>query len=146
MENRQKSREGLQLAQHCQIQRCQEKDVCLSCINVEKLYILYCEATKGVYGKMDINGWNGFGGFGGAMAPHNGMLADGGLPAGFGMALAMNEAAMAGYAGLTEAEKEKVILRCKDVKTKSQMQEIVDSLVPGEDIQGVYEEEKESFS
>ena len=40
MENRQKSREGLQLARHCQIQRCQEKDVCLSCINVEKLYIL----------------------------------------------------------------------------------------------------------
>ena len=135
MENRQKSREGLQLAQHCQIQRCQEKDVCLSCINVEKLYILCCEATKGV-----------FGGFGGAMAPYNGTLAGGGLPAGFGMALAMNEAAMAGYAGLTEAEKEKVILRCKDVKTKSQMQEIVDSLVPGEDIQGVYEEEKESFS
>ena len=32
------------------------------------------------------------------------------------------------------------------MKTKSQMQEIVDSLVPGEDIQGVYEEEKESFS
>ena len=144
MENRQKSREGLQLAQHCQIQRCQEKDVCLSCINVEKLYILYCEATKGVYGKMDINGWNGFGGFGGAMAPYNGMLADGGLPAGFGMALAMNEAAMNGYAGLTEAQKEKVILRCRDARTKEQMQDIVDSLVPGADVGEIYEEARES--
>lgn len=83
---------------------------------------------------MDINGWDGLDGLSG---PYNGTPM-GGLPVGFGMSLAMNEAAMEGYAGLTEAEKEKVILRCKDVKTKSQMQEIVDSLVPGGDIQGVY--------
>ena len=95
---------------------------------------------------MDINGLNGIGGFGGATAPYNGTLAGGSLPVGFGMALAMNEAAMDSYAGLTEAEKEKVILRCRDAKTKRQMQEIVDSLVPGAAIQGVYEEEKESFS
>lgn len=67
------------------------------------------------------------------------------LPVGFGMALAMNEAAMSGYAGLTEAEKEKIILRCKDARTKGQMQEIVDSLAPGTDIQEVIEEEKEQF-
>ena len=83
---------------------------------------------------MDINGWDGLDGLSGS---YNGTPM-GGLPVGFGMSLAMNEAAMEGYAGLTEAEKEKVILRCKDVKTKSQMQEIVDSLVPGGDIQGVY--------
>ncbi len=69
-----------------------------------------------------------------------------GLPLGFGMALAMNEPAMQGYAGLTEAEKERVILRCKDVKTKKEMQKVVNSLVPGMDIQEVFEEEKELFS
>lgn len=68
------------------------------------------------------------------------------LPLGFGMALAMNEPAMQGYAGLTEAEKEQIILRCKDVKTKREMQKIVDSLVPDMDIQEVFEEEKEHFS
>lgn len=68
------------------------------------------------------------------------------LPLGFGMSLAMNEAAMQGYAGLTEAQKEDVILRCKDAKTKDQMQKIVDSLAPGTDIHEVYEQEKETFS
>lgn len=88
---------------------------------------------------MDINGIGG-----------SGVLNDGplfsDLPVGFGMSLAMNEAALNGYAGLTEAEKEKIILRCKDAKTKSQMQEIVDSLAPGTDVQEVFEEEKEHFS
>lgn len=59
------------------------------------------------------------------------------LPLGFGMALAMNESAMQGYAALTEAEKEDLILRCKDVQTKDEMQRIVDSLVPGTDIQAI---------
>lgn len=67
------------------------------------------------------------------------------LPMGFGMALAMNEPAMRGYAGLTEAQKEEIIMRCKDVKTKDQMQQIVDSLVPHMDVQEVYEEEREHF-
>lgn len=68
------------------------------------------------------------------------------LPLGFGMALAKSEPAMRGYAALSEAEKEQLILRCKDVKTKSEMQKIVDSLVPGEDVQAIYQEEKERFS
>ena len=59
------------------------------------------------------------------------------LPLGFGMALAMNESAMKGYAALTEAEKEELILRCKDVQTKDEMQRIVDSLAPGTDIQAI---------
>lgn len=70
-------------------------------------------------------------------------LAD--LPMGFGMALAMNEPAMRGYAGLTEAQKEEILMRCKDVKTKKQMQQIVDSLAPNVDVQEVYEEEREHF-
>ncbi|MCI9189078.1 MAG: hypothetical protein HFH84_05520 [Lachnospiraceae bacterium] len=87
---------------------------------------------------MDINGIGGSG-----VLNDGTMFSD--LPVGFGMALAMNEAAMSGYAGLTEAEKEKIILRCKDARTKGQMQEIVDSLAPGTDIQEVIEEEKEQF-
>ena len=47
---------------------------------------------------------------------------------------------------VTEAEKERIILRCKDVKTKREMQKIVESLVPHMDIQEVFEEEKEHFS
>ena len=88
---------------------------------------------------MDLNGIGG-----------SGVLNDGTmfseLPVGFGMSLAMNEAAMKGYAGLTEAEKEKVILRCKDARTKRQMQEIVESLAPGTDVQEIFEEEKGLFS
>lgn len=91
---------------------------------------------------MDINGISGISGSG---VLHDGTLFSD-LPVGFGMSLAMNEAALNGYAGLTEAEKEKIILRCKDAKTKSQMQEIVDSLAPGTDVQEVFEEEKEHFS
>lgn len=77
-------------------------------------------------------------------APYNdATLAD--LPMGFGMALAMNEPAMRGYAGLTEAQKEEILIRCKDAKTKKQMQQIVDSLAPHVDVQEVYEEEREQF-
>jgi len=68
------------------------------------------------------------------------------LPLGFGMGLAQSEAAMRGYASLTEAQKEEVLLRCKDVKTREQMQKIVDSLVPGADVQAIYQEERERFS
>lgn len=68
------------------------------------------------------------------------------LPLGFGMSLTMNEAALNGYAALTEAEKEKVIMRCKAARTKGEMQRIVDSLVPGTDVQEIMEEEKEALS
>lgn len=88
---------------------------------------------------MDING------IGGSGVLYNGTVFSD-LPVGFGMSLAINEAAMSGYAGLTEAEKEKIILRCKGARTKRQMQEIVESLAPGTDVQEVFEEEKEQFS
>lgn len=61
------------------------------------------------------------------------------LPVGFGMALAMNESAMKGYAGLTESEKEDLILRCRDAKTKEEMQRIVDSLVQDTDVSALEE-------
>mgnify|MGYP006980468636 FL=1 len=59
------------------------------------------------------------------------------LPTGFGLALAMNEAAMQGYAVLTETEKEHLILRCRDAGSKEEMERIVASLVPGESAESV---------
>lgn len=56
------------------------------------------------------------------------------LPLGFGMALAMNENAMQGYARLTEDEKEHIIMKCKDATSKEEMRKIVDSLVPDGDV------------
>ena len=51
-----------------------------------------------------------------------------GLPVGFSMALAQDEKAMEGFAGLTETEKEHLILRCKDARSHEEMQKIVQSL------------------
>lgn len=62
-----------------------------------------------------------------------------GLPMGFGMALAMNEPAMRAYAGLTETEREHIIMRCKDARTKEEMRQIVDSLVPEGNVNNLYE-------
>lgn len=76
----------------------------------------------------------------------NGMTGDGigfqEMPLGFGFALAMNEPAMKGYAGLSETEKEHLLMRCRDAKSKEEMQRIVDSLVPDTDLRAVADEEK----
>lgn len=82
---------------------------------------------------MDINGANGITGAG---------MGQQEMPIGFGFALAANEPAMKGYAALTEAEKEQLLLRCKDAKSKDEMQRIVDSLVPDTDVRAIMEEEK----
>ncbi|MCI8431749.1 MAG: hypothetical protein HFH83_00940 [Lachnospiraceae bacterium] len=82
---------------------------------------------------MDINGANGITGAG---------MGQQEMPLGFGFALAANEPAMKGYAALTEAEKEQLLLRCKDAKSKDEMQRIVDSLVPDTDVRAIMEEEK----
>ncbi len=50
------------------------------------------------------------------------------LPIGFTMALAMNEKAMNRYSGMTEAQKEEIILRAKDAKSKKEMERLVSSL------------------
>lgn len=58
-----------------------------------------------------------------------------GVPLGFGMALAMNERALSGYAKMTEAEKEELINRSKDAKSKEEMERIVNSITDRENIQ-----------
>lgn len=49
------------------------------------------------------------------------------LPLGLGMALLMNERARSDFESLSETEKEHVILKCKDAKTKAEMDKIVNS-------------------
>lgn len=80
---------------------------------------------------MDINGISGDG------------YGTGELPMGFGMNLMQNEAAMRGYAGLTESEKEHLIMRCRDARSKDEMQKIVDDLAPGTDVQAIMDEEED---
>ena len=63
----------------------------------------------------------------------------GSLPLGFTMALASNASAMQEYAHMTEAEKEQIILRCKDAKSKKEMRKIVDSMVPDGNMHSLYE-------
>ncbi|MBO5336965.1 MAG: hypothetical protein J6A94_07555 [Lachnospiraceae bacterium] len=67
------------------------------------------------------------------------------LPLGFSMSLAMNENAMQGYAKLTETEKEHLIMRCKDARSKEEMQKIVDSLANDESLNNLREEESEKL-
>lgn len=55
-----------------------------------------------------------------------------GVPMGFGMALAMNEKALDGYAKLTEAQKEELINRSRDAKSKEEMERIVNSIAERE--------------
>lgn len=66
----------------------------------------------------------------------------GDISVGFGMNLLRNEAAMQGYAGLTEAEKEHLIMKCRDARSKGEMQKIVDDLAPGTDVQAIVDEER----
>lgn len=85
---------------------------------------------------MDMNGTNG-------VASGSYGMTD--LPLGFGFALAMNDKAMGAYAALTELEKEHLILRCRDARSKEEMQRIVDSLVTDMDATGVMEEQRDKF-
>jgi len=51
------------------------------------------------------------------------------VPIGFGMALAMNEPAMAAYAAMTEREKYAILDRTHNARSQTEMQEIVQSIV-----------------
>lgn len=51
------------------------------------------------------------------------------LPLGFGMALAQNEAAMARFEALSEAEKAAVVRRTHEVGSKREMRDLVNSLL-----------------
>ena len=55
------------------------------------------------------------------------------FPLGLGMMFMMNSNARAGYDHLTEAEKEHIILKCKDARSKDEMERIVNSLA-GDDV------------
>ncbi len=61
------------------------------------------------------------------------------LPLGFGFALARNERAMQRYAQLSESEKEQIINRCRDAKSKAEMQKIVDEMVPQGNVSSLFE-------
>lgn len=61
------------------------------------------------------------------------------VPMGFGFALLKNEVAMRRYSELSESEKEDILMRCKDAKSKKQMQKIVEELVPDGNIHSLYE-------
>ncbi len=50
------------------------------------------------------------------------------LPIGFAMNMAKHKDALDAYNSLTEYEKEKVILECKDAKSKEDMEHIIDRL------------------
>jgi len=51
------------------------------------------------------------------------------VPIGFGMALAMNEPAMAAYAAMTQQQKQTVLTKAHSAKTKKEMHQIVSSIV-----------------
>ncbi len=50
------------------------------------------------------------------------------LPLGFGMALAKNESAMKRFEGMSETEKQGIILKAKSVSSKREMRAIVDGI------------------
>lgn len=50
------------------------------------------------------------------------------IPIGLGMGLTMNGRAMERFSNMTEAEKEQIIFKCKDAKSKAEMDKIISSL------------------
>ena len=61
------------------------------------------------------------------------------LPVGLGMALIMNERARASYEELSETEKEHFILKCKDARSEEEMDRIVASLAPAENLRDLFD-------
>lgn len=50
------------------------------------------------------------------------------LPIGFVMALAQNENAAKQYAGLNDAQKESLVKKAKEIKTKQEMKTFIDNM------------------
>jgi hypothetical protein len=50
------------------------------------------------------------------------------VPIGFGMALAMNEPAMAAYSAMSEEEKEKILNKAHNARSEEEMHRIVSSI------------------
>ena len=63
------------------------------------------------------------------------------LPLGLGIGLAMDDVARAGFGSLSETEKEHVILKCKDAKSREEMDKIIDTISPREEIRSIVEGE-----
>ncbi len=63
------------------------------------------------------------------------------VPLGFGMGLVMDDHAKQRYESLSEAEKEDIILRCKDAKSKDEMAKIINSVSSPGEIEGLLGEE-----
>lgn len=59
------------------------------------------------------------------------------LPLGLGIGLAVDDSLRASFDNLSETEKEHIILKCKDAKTREEMDKIIDSVSPGEDIRSM---------
>lgn len=53
------------------------------------------------------------------------------VPIGFGMALAMNQPAMNAYAAMTEAQKQMVVNKARNVRSQREMHDLVASLAGG---------------
>lgn len=50
------------------------------------------------------------------------------VPIGFGMALAMNEPAMAAYAAMTEQQKQAILNKAHNARSEKEMHQIVSSI------------------
>ena len=50
------------------------------------------------------------------------------VPIGFGMALAMNEPAMAAYAAMTDSQKQVILDKAQNAQSEHEMRQIVDSI------------------
>lgn len=68
---------------------------------------------------MDMNGYN------------DNLAITNGLPLGFAMGMAMNEQALDNYGRLTEYEKEKLLAQSKNVKSKEEMNQLIQRLGEG---------------
>ena len=51
------------------------------------------------------------------------------VPIGFGMALAVNEPALNAYAAMTEQQKQAVLRKAHNARSRQEMQSIVESLI-----------------
>lgn len=61
------------------------------------------------------------------------------LPVGLSMALMMNERASEGYNKLSETEKEHIILKCKDARSREEMDKIIDSIPQVDSIGDIFD-------
>lgn len=51
------------------------------------------------------------------------------IPIGFGMALAVNEPAMAKYAAMTEQQKQAVLDKARNARSEQEMRQIVNNII-----------------